>query len=149
VLTSLIYQQYLSLFNFTAVKLVRLSSFVCGSEVMLVHLEQNQWNMNNRNEQAPFRITILRTLELPCLNFRSEIPENSDNCHLTSFRINIANSGDDVDQVMWCLFDTSFVSKNEFILAIVFAMLFFLLFSRFFMVMSLPHFPSSSHDIFF
>jgi hypothetical protein len=56
--------------------------------------------MNNRNERVPFRMRILRTLDLPCVSDRHEIPETSENCHLTSFRTNITDDGVDVDQVM-------------------------------------------------
>jgi hypothetical protein len=61
-------------------------------------------NMNNRNEQVSFRKRIIRTLGPPCVSYQHEIPETSENCHLTSFRTCVTKSGENVDQVMWvCL----------------------------------------------
>jgi hypothetical protein len=84
--------------------------------------------MNSRNEPGPFRIRIPRTLELPCHKYRREIPENSENCHLTSFRINISNAGDDIDQVMVRLICSSPVRMGSLV-ANVFLCFFFPLFS--------------------
>jgi len=56
--------------------------------------------MNKRKERVPFPIRIVRNLEICYVNFPNEIPENSGNCHLTSFRTNTANAVEVMDQVM-------------------------------------------------
>jgi len=56
--------------------------------------------MNNRRDSTPFRLRIARTLALPCVRVRHEIPGTSENCHLTSFRTNLPEVGnDEKDQV--------------------------------------------------
>jgi hypothetical protein len=53
--------------------------------------------MNNTKQFEPFRMRIARSLALPCVGVRYEIPETSENCHLTSFRTNLPEDVDDAD----------------------------------------------------
>jgi hypothetical protein len=56
--------------------------------------------MNNTKQFEPFRMRIARSLALPCVGVRYEIPETTENCHLTSFRTNLPEDVDDAeDQV--------------------------------------------------
>jgi hypothetical protein len=55
--------------------------------------------MNNRRESVPFRVRIARTLALPCVTVRHEIPDTSENCHLTSFRTYLPVDSDNGTEV--------------------------------------------------
>jgi hypothetical protein len=53
--------------------------------------------MNNTKQFEPYRMRIARSLALPCVGVRYEIPETSENCHLTSFRTNLPEYADGAD----------------------------------------------------
>jgi hypothetical protein len=68
--------------------------------VMMVSTQVSSGSMGDTKSLEPFRVRIARSLALPCVSVRYEIPETSENCHLTSFRTNLPEDGDDAgDQV--------------------------------------------------
>jgi hypothetical protein len=66
----------------------------------MVTMQNDGRNMTNTKSFETFRVRIARSLALPCVSVRYEIPGTSENCHLTSFRTNLPENGNDTgDQV--------------------------------------------------
>jgi hypothetical protein len=85
---------------------------------MLVNMQVSGGDMGDARSIEPFRTRVARSLALPCVSVRYEIPGYSENCHLTSFRTNLPEDGDNNvrDQVNSSVIVLMYisVSKNEF-----------------------------------